>query len=366
MIQRPRSASSLLLAVALATASPALAAQPTVTVEQIAPVVWNSDIVKRDAAWYATPEARAIADNVVAYQSAEGGWPKNISLAVPPSGPIDPGSTNTIDNQATTLPMAYLARVVSAGGGEAYRPAFERGLDYLLAAQYANGGWPQFYPLRPGYYSHVTFNDDAMIRVMVLLREVAAGHAPYAFVDADRRQKAAEAMGRGIDLILKTQITQDGQLAAWCAQHDERTLQPAWARKFEPPSLSGNESVAITRFLMDIPDPSPEVIASVEGAVRWFRASAIEGQRVETITDAQGRRDRRIVADPAAGPIWARFYALEDNRPIFLGRDSVVHYALSEIEQERRAGYAYYGDQPQRLLAIDYPAWRARISASRP
>ena len=324
-------------------------------------VHWSEAIVDQDNSAFASPQMRAVADNVVLHQSAEGGWPKNTNLAAPPSGPASPNVANTIDNDGTTLPMEFLARVIGAGGVQ-YRPPFERGLDYLLAAQYANGGWPQFYPLRGGYYDRITFNDDAMIRVMTLLRDISTGEAPYAFVDADRRRRAGEAVDRGLALILRTQIRQGGALTVWCAQYDE-ALQPAWARAYEPPSLSGAESVGIVRFLMSIDHPSPEVIAAVDGAVTWLRAAAIQGVRVENFTDAEGQRDRRVVADADAPPVWARFYELETNRPLFLGRDSVFHYTFAEIERERRAGYHYYGDWPHTVLER-YPAWRARIAAA--
>lgn len=321
-------------------------------------VRWNDAIVDHTEAAFASAEMRAVADNVVLHQSAEGGWPKNTNLAVPPSGPASPNVANTIDNDGTTLPMEFLARVIQAGGAQ-YTPAFERGLDYLLAAQYPNGGWPQFYPLRGGYYDRITFNDDAMIRVMTLLRDIASGEAPYRFVDAERRSRAAAAADRGLALILRTQIRQGGALTAWCAQYDSE-LQPAWARDYEPPSLSGAESVGIVRYLMTLERPSPEVIAAVDGAVAWLRAVAIEGVRVESFTDAEGQPDRRAVADADAPLVWARFYELGSNRPIFLGRDSVVRYTFAEIERERRAGYHYYGDWARPVLEL-YPAWRARV-----
>lgn len=328
-------------------------------------VEWDGAILRRETAWYGSPEARRIADAVVGHQSPQGGWPKNTSLIAPPDeAPVDEGLRNTFDNQATTLPMAFLARVIHAGERPRDRAAFDRGLDYVLAAQYPNGGWPQFYPLRRGYWSHITFNDDAMIRVLSLLRDVAAGAPPYEFVDAGRRARAAEAVAGGTRLILATQIRQNGVLTAWCAQYDEETLEPAWARAYEPPSLSGNESVGIVRFLMAIPDPTPEVITAVEAAVRWFEASAIHGVRFDTATAADGRPDARLVADPGAGPLWARFYELETNRPIFLSRDSVVHYEITGIERERRTGYRYYGDWPRALIREDYPEWRRRIQAA--
>jgi PelA/Pel-15E family pectate lyase len=344
--------------IALALSSPGDAA---------AQVRWSSDLLGRHRDWYASAEARAIADNVLRYQSPQGGWPKSTNLAVAPATPADvpvqgDGRANSFDNDATTVPMEFLARVVEAAGESRHRASFLRGVDYLLAAQYANGGWPQFWPLRGGYHDRITYNDDAMIRVMSLLRDVAAGAGPYGFVDATRRGRADAAVRRGIDVILKTQVRQGGRLTAWCAQHDERTLAPAWARAYEPPSLSGGESVGIVRFLMSIERPTPEVIAAVEGAVSWLRSVPIEGMRVERIARAGGRPERVLVPDPAAPPLWARFYELGTNRPLYLDRDSRFRYDFREIGYERRSGYNYHGTWPARLLDEEYPAWRAKLS----
>ena len=59
--------------------------------------------------------------------------------------------------------------------------------------------------------------------------------------------------------------------------------------------------------------------------------------------------------------MWARFYELGTDRPVFLDRDSVPHYDYSEITRERRSGYGYYGNWAASLLAKDYPAWRQRL-----
>src|SRR3712207_3177707 len=91
-------------------------------------------------------------------------------------------SSATIDNRATFTQLEYLARVYAAQKQERHREAFLRGLDYLLAAQYENGGWPQYYPLRKGYYARITYNDNAMVGVLELLRDVARRGADYAFV----------------------------------------------------------------------------------------------------------------------------------------------------------------------------------------
>lgn len=332
-----------------------------------AAVRWKEALRQPDA-WYAADEAEQLAANVVRYQTPPGGWPKNTDFSKPPSASFLARSAKgsveaTIDNGGTTTPLHLLARVLSARGDAAppdLRAAFFRGFDYLLASQYENGGWPQYFPLKKGYYTHITYNDNAMVNVLSLLRDAARGEPRFAFVDADRRARAAGAVAKGIDCILRTQAKRDGRLTAWCAQHDEKTLAPAWARKYEPPSLSGSESVGIVRFLMEIENPSPEIIASIEGAVAWFEKARLEGLRVERVAPG-AKADRRVVRDPSAPPIWARFYELETDRPLFLDRDSVPHYDYAEITAERRGGYAYYGSWPAELLAKDYPRWRQRL-----
>lgn len=330
------------------------------------PVRWG-DALSQPAEWYGSAEARTMAHSVIAHQSPHGGWPKNTDLAVPPpaDAPADARRFDTIDNGATTTPMRFLARVVHATGEARSRESFERGLRYLHAAQYPNGGWPQYYPLRAGYYSRITYNDDAMVNVLALLREVGGGEPPYAFVGRDLRERAHAAVDRGIDVILRTQIRRGDQLTAWCAQHDEVTLAPAWGRAYEPPSLSGSESVGIVRFLMGVERPSPDIVDAVESAVAWFEAVAISGLRYESFTDAEGHADRRVVEDVTASRLWARFYELGTHRPIFLGRDSAVRDHFGEIERERRTGYAYYGTWPASLLERDYPRWRDRLAAAR-
>ena len=321
--------------------------------------------------WYGSAEALRIADIVLIYQRNSGGWPKNIDMAKPfeeseratliaQKQEID----STIDNGATYTQLSFLARVYTKTNQERYRESFLKGLDYLFKAQYANGGWPQFYPDLSGYYKHITYNDDAMIGVMKLLRDVAEGKPNCDFVDDARRAQAVTAVEKGIECILKTQVIVDGRRTVWCAQHDEVTLAPAEARKYELVSLSGGESVGILRFLMSIKNPSPAVVEAIQSAIAWFEQTQIKGIKWIEKRDASlpGGIDRVVINDPAAGPIWARFYELGTNRPVFVGRDSVVKYNVAEIEHERRVGYAWYVEEPAKLLQDDYPAWRERLN----
>ena len=318
-----------------------------------------SRYAKQSTEWFQSEEGHRIADNVLTWQTPHGSWPKNRDTASEPFDGKSEDLHGTFDNSATINELRFLARAFRATNEPRYQQAFLKGLSHILEAQYPNGGWPQFYPLSKGYPRHITFNDNAMVRILELLRDVSES-SDYGFLETGYRTKAEAAVDKGINCILRTQIKQNGKLTAWCAQHDEKTLAPAWARSYEPPSLSGAESVGVVRFLMSVEKPTPAIIAAVEGSVEWFRSVTIHGIRLERFTDAEGQDDRRVVADPDAGPIWARFYEIGSNRPIFLDRDSVVRYSFSEIGQERRTGYAYYGGWAAKLLTDAYPQWREK------
>ena len=338
-----------------------------------AAIKWR-DALKQKPEWYAGAEALRVADNLLLYQREVGGWPKNIDMAAPANekqraellklkGETGNESAATIDNGATFTQLEYLARVHTAQKQERHREAFIKGLDYLLAAQYENGGWPQYYPLRKGYYTHITYNDNAMVGVLELLRDVARRKPVYVFVDEARRLKSERAVERGVECILKTQVKVGGKLTVWGAQHDEVTLAPAPARKFEPVSLASRESVAVTRFLMGVERPDARVVEAVESAVAWFNASQLSGIRWIEKEDKSvpGGFERTVVKDPQAPPVWARFYEIGTNRPVFEGRDGVVRYSVLEIEAERRNGYGWYTIEPTKLINKDYPAWQKRL-----
>ncbi len=329
-------------------------------------VRWR-DCLRQKPEWYGSAEAIRVAENLLLFQREVGGWPKNTEMADTLSqtqkAELSSQKHNpdaTIDNNATTTQMIFLARVFNATKQEQFKTGFLNGLDYLLRAQYPNGGWPQFYPLLKGYYSHITFNDDAMVNVLSLLQDMARGHSVYAFVDAARRQRAAQAVAKGIECILKTQVTVSGKRTVWCAQHDEVTLKPANARTYEKISLSGSESVGLVRFLMEAEKPDAPLVEAVESAIAWFQQTKLTGIKVVEKLDPTkpNGKDRVVVADANAAPLWARFYEIGTNRPIFCGRDGIIKFSLAEIEHERRTGYSWYSDRAAMLLAKDYPAWR--------
>jgi PelA/Pel-15E family pectate lyase len=195
-----------------------------------------------------------------------------------------------------------------------------------------------------------------MINALKILRDIAKRKEDFLFVDEERRAKAEKAVEKGTEIILKTQVEISGKKTVWAAQYDENTLKPAAARKFEPVSLTAGESVGIVRFLMLDSKPNEETIDAIESAVQWFQANKIEGIRWE-----RKNGESSVIKDKNAPPIWARFYQIETMKPIFIGRDAVIRYDVSEIEAERRNGYAWYVSEPNELLEKDYPKWKEKI-----
>lgn len=173
--------------------------------------------------------AQQLADSIVKYQLKSGGWAKNQNWL---EG-VNPkevkawrktGLGATIDNGATVSEMKALAKAadkvfeIKASNYKGldkkeldkqlatYRTAFMGGLNFLLKMQYPNGGFPQFYPVRrkDDYSSHITFNDNAMVNVLNLLRDVANGAAAYKNIGIDKatKKKCLAAYERGIQCIL--------------------------------------------------------------------------------------------------------------------------------------------------------------------
>ncbi len=237
-------------------------------------------LLERPTAWFSTAEAARIGESLLLFQRSNGGWPKNVDMtrALPPREREAllrhrEDADTTIDNGATYTQVRFLARLFAAARDERFRKGALDGIDFLLAAQYPNGGWPQFFPLRDDYSRHVTFNDGAMAgrprRSSSTSRRGASRSGSSTATAAPGPPGPCE---KGVAAILASQVVTGGTRTAWCAQHDEKTLAPRPARTFEPVALASSESVGVVRFLMSLPAPSREVVAAVDAAVAWLRS----------------------------------------------------------------------------------------------
>jgi PelA/Pel-15E family pectate lyase len=322
---------------------------------------------------YDPTELTKVADNVLLFQKSNGGWPKNYDIfAKLTADQEDSVRANrnelntTYDNGSTYTQIAVLANVYTVTKVDKYKVGALKGLDYILKSQYKNGGWPQYYPLEDNYSRCITFNDGVFEGIMQLLNDVQENKSQYAFVDNKYRAKLTAAYNNGLQCILNMQINDNGKPTVWCQQHDEVTLQPAWARKFEPPSICNGESSGVVLFLMSIDHPKKEIVNAIQNAVSWFQESKIYNTRVKSIPAPRmvtpfrvSTGDRIVVTDTTAPPIWTRYYELKTHKPLFCNRDSKVVYSLAEVDRERRDGYGWYTYAPQKVLD-QYPAWQKK------
>lgn len=322
----------------------------------------------RDDERYRPDQIVHIAENILAFQNQDGGWPANLDwlakLTVEEVYGVRGSSLrhSTFDNRNTYPQIDYLARVFSVTGLERYKQAAERGLDYIVREQRQTGGW------RGRDVDAITYNDDVMIGIMNLLLAIQEKAPHFRWLDRERRAGLRQALDRATEVTLRCQIRVGAEKTAWCQQHDHETFEPVKARTYELPSITANESVGVVRFLMRLPSPTKEVRDAIDSAVAWLEAAKIEGIRVKTISiepirfeGFTAKTDRVVIPDDQAPLVWARFYEVETNRPFFCNRDGTKVYRLSDVHLERRAGYAWYGGWPAELLADEYPAWKKRV-----
>jgi PelA/Pel-15E family pectate lyase len=260
----------------------------------------------------------------------------------------------TIDNAATTREINALVKAYKETNNRKYLDAAEKGIEYLFKAQYANGGWPQYYPDNSSYRAEITYNDNAIVNVLNIMFDIANQSNNFDVVNKAFVPKAEDSYKRGLDCILKTQIYQNGKLAIWAAQYDQNTLKPAKARNFEPASLSTAESVGIVKFLMRLKNPSDQVKTAITRSVEWFENAKIVGYRFDKLPEI---KDKGLIKDESS-VIWARFYDFDTNKPIFGDRDNSIKSNVADISYERRNGYAWYGNFATKLLANEYPKWK--------
>ena len=293
--------------------------------------------------WYATDDARAIADRVVEWQSSAGAWTKGIDYSRPPAGgePADVWSRGTFDNEATSAELRFLARVIAANDPERARPwraAFLRGLAYVFDSQYPNGGFPQVYPLAGSYHDAITYNDSAMLRALAILRDVAERKAGLRVRAGGAKGRGREAPAAGRRLHPRHPDQDSGRPAhgvvpaARCA--DGTALR---GRNFEPIAASASESASICQFLISLPEATPAVSSALDDAIAWFERVALH--------DVEWHRPNvsgnGLIAVPGAAPLWARFYEIGTDKPIFGDRDRTIHYNVTELSSERRLGYQW-------------------------
>jgi PelA/Pel-15E family pectate lyase len=313
-----------------------------------------------------------IANNLLKFQNADGGWPKNIDWL----GKLEYDEVwkrlsnlekrSTCDNRNTYTQIEYLSKVYTETNEDKYRDGAVKGLNFILSTQKENGGW------RGADVDAITFNDELMTGIMNLFLDIQEGRPYFNWIDKDLKIKIEESLRKAIDVTLNCQIMVNNKKTGWCQQHDNQTLLPVKARSYELPSIASLETTSVVEFLMRLEYPDQKIIEAIDGAVAWLEKSKIYGIRLERIkvdnrdiNDSYKRYDVKVIEDENAKPIWARYYEIETNTPFFCNRDGIKVYTLEEVDQERRIGYAWYGYWPENLLTKKYPFWRERVSENK-
>ena len=316
--------------------------------------------VNRPSSWYHSGEARRMAGIIMQTQGPHGGWAKRMSPygAQAPRADAPDADDESLDNDSTLAQLRFLLRMLQANDRPAYRAALQRGVDYLLDSQYPSGGWPQVYPHLFSYHALATLNDGVTVNTARLLTELQRpGQALW--LSTEQQARGAAAVARTVDFLVRSQVRVQGRRTGWCQQMDPVSLAPKPARAFEPIALASRETTQALAFLMEQEAPSRHVVEAIESGVAWLRSVRIDGLRIEQDPLSL---DRTGVPDPGAPPLWARFYQIDSQQPVFIGRDGIPHDRLEQLEPERRSSYEYYVRDPQPLLEKDYPAWLRKRS----
>ena len=308
---------------------------------------------------------KTLADNMITWQLPHGGFYKNDkSVYAAPWNGTAPRSgwygtsmveLGTIDNNATVTETMFLADVYRRSTEAKYRDAARKALDFLLTMQLPLGGFPQVYPARTGttYSNYVTFNDDAMVRVLAMLDHAEEKKPPLDgdVFTAEQLAKITTAIAKAIDFIVKSQIVQDGVKTVWCAQHDPTSYVPRGARSYELPSKSGKESIGVIAFLMSQPQ-TPEVKAAAQAAIAWYKSPAVKVADTAYVNRPSSNTDDSYnpIQAQVGSTMWYRFYDLDRDVGFFSGRlasdnppGTGKQYDIMDIEAERRYGYQWGG-----------------------
>ncbi|MCD6050580.1 MAG: pectic acid lyase [Verrucomicrobia bacterium] len=259
-------------------------------------------------------------------------------------------NTSTYDDNNTQdalrFMMEYVAVVTTSTKPEdkEIRTALDYGLKKMLEAQYPIGAWPQRYDGKPksateypvkkasipktypreyqkvDYKGHYTLNDGTLADCVdiMLIAHKQFGDAKY-----------LAAAKRAGDFLLLAQLPEPQP--AWAQQYNQN-MEPAWARAFEPPSVTGGESGGAIRTLirLHLETGDAKYIEPIPRALAWYKRSEIAPNK------------------------WARYYELTTNKPIYGDRDGKIYYRLQDISKERQTGYGWEGDFNMRRTFLQW------------
>jgi len=265
--------------------------------------------------------AKGAAEALVWGQLASGGWDYRIDFDPALSkrwyfrrdkekGEPEKARRNysVFDDNTTQSALRFLMEIDTVTKKQApFHDAVRYGLDLMLKSQFPNGAWPQVYPLAPrGYSRYYTFNDGAINDCIAVMLEA------YRIYKDGSYLKSAK---RGGDFIIASQLPQPQ--SGWAQQYDH-DVKPAPARWFEPAACCSAVTIRNIRTLIGLflETSEEKYLKPIPAALEWLERSKL--------------RER----------VWARFYELETNRPIYVTADQRTVYEQINL----RPHYSWFGD----------------------
>lgn len=313
--------------------------------------------------YFLTDMAIETADHVLLYQLADGGWPKDIyypahlSEAELQRIPEAKKSMNScLKGKSTLAEIHFLSNMFQSSARKKYKKAVEDGISFLLHAQFDNGGWPpQIGDVQP----IISFADNSFIDIMNLMWRISEGRIPYDFVSPNLKKQCRESFEAGIDFILRTQCVQNGKPTVWCTIYDAKSLLPIAGDGQDLLALNSQVSDDLATLLMGLSQPSETIIQSIEGAISWYKDNKISGFKRENYVNKQGKRDFRYIEDRHAPDMWALYYDVETNKPLFCESDGEQKGTLDELTYDGRKSLSWYNNDGGKLFR-NYEKWKNR------
>jgi hypothetical protein len=228
----------------------------------------------------------------------------------------------TFDDNTTQGAASFILHLYQKTLDPAYLEPLKRALNFVLIAQYPNGGWPQRFPLHydfghdglPDYTSCYTLNDGAMNNTIDLLLEA------YEFFGDERYLESAK---RGGDFFMIAQGP-EGR-AAWTDQFG-MNLQPAWGRTHEPASYQVRYTLSTIQELekLFLYTDDKRYLRPIPAALDWMESVII------------GISEK-------GEPKYATWYDPETNFPI-------IRETLPEVNSEGYVKYRYSVDKSTKYI----------------
>lgn len=263
-------------------------------------------------------------------QLRSGGWAQVVYLETPGKGRMgdyrkraggewNQSSLDDNQTQSAILFLVELDRVLDHRDEE-IKESVEFALEALLKAQLPNGGFPQGWrePARSfsaakASYPHDDWKTEGRIKNYwdySTLNDGLVGDVAEVFIRAYevyQDERYLNALKRLGDFLLLAQMPEPQP--AWCQQYND-SMQPIWARKFEPPAIAGSESQDAMLTLIRIAEVSKDrkYLEPIPRALRYFREECLL---------ADGRL--------------ARFYELQTNKPLYMDKQYRLTYDDSQV-----------------------------------